>query len=327
MTVFLGGGQGVGDDFFHDGLELGVDLFEGPRQAVAVLAHLQAGDGHATGVGSLGRAVQHAVLLVDLDGLRGGRHVRTLDDHGHAVVHELLCGFAINLVLGGARQSDVALDGPHALAALVVLGARNALGVFLDAAALDFLDLLDDLDVDAVRVVDVAVGVGDGDDLGAQLLSLLSGVGGHVAGAGDHDGLALEGVVAQHAQGFLGVVAHAVTGGLGAGQGAAEFQTLTGQDAGVLVADALVLAEQVADLTTTDVDVAGGNVGELADVAAQLSHEGLAEAHDLSVGLALRVEVGTALAAAHRQRGQGVLENLLEAKELDDGLGHGRVEA
>ena len=209
----------------------------------------------------------------------------------------------------------------------MVLGARNALGVFLDAAALDFLDLLDDLDVDAVRVVDVAVGVGDGDDLGAQLLSLLSGVGGHVAGAGDHDGLALEGVVAQHAQGFLGVVAHAVTGGLGAGQGAAEFQTLTGQDAGVLVADALVLAEQVADLTTTDVDVAGGNVGELADVAAQLSHEGLAEAHDLSVGLALRVEVGTALAAAHRQRGQGVLENLLEAKELDDGLGHGRVEA
>ena len=60
VTVFLGGGQGVGDDFFHDGLELGVDLFEGPRQAVAVLAHLQAGDGHATGVGSLGRAVQPA---------------------------------------------------------------------------------------------------------------------------------------------------------------------------------------------------------------------------------------------------------------------------
>ena len=62
-------------------------------------------------------------------------------------------------------------------------------------------------------------------------------------------------------------------------------------------------------------------------MAAQLSHEGLAEAHDLSVGLALRVEVGTALAAAHRQRGQGVLENLLEAKELDDGQVDRRVEA
>ena len=65
----------------------------------------------------------------------------------------------------------------------------------------------------------------------------------------------------QHAGLPRGVVAHAVTGGLGAGQGTAEFQTLTGQDAGVLVADALVLAEQVADLTTTDVDVAGGMPG------------------------------------------------------------------
>ena len=103
-------------------LSLASTSSKGPRQAVAVLAHLQAGDGHATGVGSLSRAVQHAVLpgrpsmASRVDGMFG-----TLDDHGHAVVHELLCGFAINLVLGGARQSDVALDGPHALAALVVL--------------------------------------------------------------------------------------------------------------------------------------------------------------------------------------------------------------
>ena len=106
-----------------------------------------------------------------------------------------------------------------------------------------------------------------------------------------------------------------------------KFVSLLAIALGMQIPDALVLTEQVADLTATDVDVAGGNVGELADVAAQLGHEGLAEAHDLGVGLALRVEVGTALAAAHRQRGQGVLENLLEAKELDDGLGHGRVEA
>ena len=129
------------------------------------------------------------------------------------------------------------------------------------------------------------------------------------------------------AQGFLGVVAHAVAGGLGAGERAAELQTLAGQDAGVLVADALVLAEQVADLAATHVDVAGGNVGELADVAAQLGHERLAETHHFSVGTALRVEVGAALAAAHGQRGQRVLEDLLEAEELDDTLVDGRVEA
>lgn len=51
-------------------------------------------------------------------------------------------------------------------------------------------------------------------------------------------------------------------------------------------------------------------------MAAQLRHEGLAEAHDLVVGAPLGVEVGTALGATHRQRRQGVLQDLLEAKEL-----------
>ena len=51
-----------------------------------------------------------------------------------------------------------------------------------------------------------------------------------------------------------------------------------------------------------------------ADVPVQLAHEALAEAHDLVVALALRVEVAAALAAAHRQRGQAVLEDLLEAR-------------
>ena len=61
-------------------------------------------------------------------------------------------------------------------------------------------------------------------------------------------------------------------------------------------------------------------------MTAQLGHERLAETHDFGIGLALRIEVGAALAAAHRQAGQGVLENLLEAKELDDALVHARVE-
>lgn len=59
---------------------------------------------------------------------------------------------------------------------------------------------------------------------------------------------------------------------------------------------------------------------------AQLGHEALAEAHDFHVGLALRVEVGAALAAADRQTCQGVLEDLLKAEELDDALVDGRME-
>jgi hypothetical protein len=55
-------------------------------------------------------------------------------------------------------------------------------------------------------------------------------------------------------------------------------------------------------------------------VAVQLGHEALAEAHDFHVALALRVEVGAALAAAHGQGGQAVLEDLLKAQELQDAL-------
>ena len=58
----------------------------------------------------------------------------------------------------------------------------------------------------------------------------------------------------------------------------------------------------------------------------ELGHEALAETHDFGVGLALRVEVGTALAAAHGKGGQGVLEDLLKTKELDDAEVNRRME-
>ena len=62
-------------------------------------------------------------------------------------------------------------------------------------------------------------------------------------------------------------------------------------------------------------------------MSAKLSHEALAETHNLSVRLALGVEVGTALAAAHGECGQGVLEDLLKAEELDDTDIYGGVES
>src|SRR5690606_7592872 len=89
----------------------------------------------------------------------------------------------------------------------------------------------------------------------------------------------------------------------------------------------LVLAEEVADLAGAHADVTGGDVGVLAHVAVQLGHEGLAEAHDLTVAAAVRIEVGAALAAADGQAGEGVLEDLLEAEELHDAEVDARVEA
>ena len=62
-------------------------------------------------------------------------------------------------------------------------------------------------------------------------------------------------------------------------------------------------------------------------MAVQLGHKALAERHDFTIGLALRVKIGAALAAADRQAGQGVLEDLLKAQELDDAQVHRGMEA
>ena len=145
-------------------------------EALAVLAHLQRGGAHAAGVGGLGGPEEHAVLLQVLDALDDGGHVRALGYAVAAVLHQRLAGIQADLVLGGAGQGDVAGDGPDAGAALVILGVGMGIHVLLDAAALDLLDLLDAGQVDAVLVVDVAVGIAHGDDLAAQLGGLLVGV-------------------------------------------------------------------------------------------------------------------------------------------------------
>src|SRR5690606_8819311 len=150
----------------------------------------------------------------------------------------------------------------------------------------------------------------------AELLHLLYGVHGHVAGAGDHDPLAVEGRAAR-LQHLLDEERAPVAGGLGPYLRSPVRQALARDHAGlVAVGDALVLAEQVADLPAADADVTGGHVRVLAYVPEQLSHEALAEPHDLAVGAPLGVEVGTALAAADGQAGEAVLEDLLEPEEF-----------
>ena len=136
----------------------------------------------------------------------------------------------------------------------------------------------------------------------------------------DH-GLALEAVVAHALQGLSGKVAQAVAGSLGTSQRTTKGQALAGEHAALeAVGQALVLAEQIANLTAADTDITGRAVHELADVAVQLGHKALAEAHDFHVALAVGVKVRAALAAAHGQGGEAVLEGLLKAQELQDAL-------
>ena len=82
---------------------------------------------------------------------------------------------------------------------------------------------------------------------------------------------------------------------------------------------------QIADLAAADTDVARRAVDVLADVALKLGHEGLAEAHDFTVGLASGIKVGAALGAADRKTGHGILEALLEAQEFDNGKVDGGI--
>ena len=149
---------------------------------------------------------------------------------------------------------------------------------------------------------------------------------GHVAASGDQTALALQGV-ASLCQHLGGEVDHAVACGLGPDQGPAPAQPLAGENAPELVREALVHAEEIADLPAAHADVAGRDVGVGSDVAEQLTHEALTEAHDLGVALALGVEVGPSLAPAHGQGGEGVLEDLLESQELEDAQIDRRVEA
>jgi hypothetical protein len=130
-------------------------------------------------------------------------------------------------------------------------------------------------------------------------------------------------------------------------QTAAPAATFSRQHAfpGVLLS--AIGAEEPADLTSGNANVARGHVDVRADVAAQLAHEGDAELADLVVALALGVEVGAPFAAAHvdcqrrsvvmtcrsehRTRrltsGESILVDLLETQELQDREVHRRVKA
>jgi len=63
------------------------------------------------------------------------------------------------------------------------------------------------------------------------------------------------------------------------------------------------------------------------NVTVELGHEGHAEATDFVVRLALGVKVGATLSASHAQASEGVLEGLLESKELEDGQVDGGVKS
>ena len=200
----------------------------------------------------------------------------------------------------------------------MVLGFGVSLHVLLDAATAHLLDFLHSVQVNAVLVVHIAVGVGAGHDLGAEGLGLFDGIGGHVAGAGDYQHLVLQ-VDALGIQHILHEVEEAIARSLGTSQAAPVIHALAGEDTCIIgIPDALVLAEEIANFAAAYADIACRYIHIRADMAVKLSHEALAEAHDLCIALAMGVKVGAALGAANGQAREGILVNLFESKEFKD---------
>ncbi len=94
--------------------------------------------------------------------------------------------------------------------------------------------------------------------------------------------------------------------------------SFAGERTGELVTQTLVLTEHITDLASAYSYIACRNIRVRADMALQFGHERLAETHYFGVGFATRREVRTSLGTAHRKGCEGVLEGLLERKELHD---------
>ena len=87
------------------------------------------------------------------------------------------------------------------------------------------------------------------------------------------------------------------------------------------------MAKHVPNLASSHADVTRRHVGVGTDVARELRHEALAEAHHLVVAFPFGVKIRPALATAHGQGGQRILENLFEPQKLEDAQIHSGVEA
>lgn len=197
----------------HDVLELLIDLLRSPRQALAVLCHLQTRHGDTTGVGGLSWGVPDrfvalvgALGLEEVNGILGAAHVGTLGNDEAASVDEGLGLLLADFVLGRRGERDVDFAGVDpGTSALDVLELAFGLEVGQGAA----------LDLESGNLIDLGggetftfgnegtLGVGEGDDGGAELHALEGGVLGDVAGSRDGDALAGESAAA-------GVLKHVV---------------------------------------------------------------------------------------------------------------------
>ena len=257
--------------------------------------------------------------MENTNGFGSGGHVGTFAHGHHAIGHEGAGIVAVNLVLRGRGESNVGRDVPRAFS-FKVLRRGILLHILSDAAAIfvfQFHHVVKLFTVDAVGIVDEPIGIGEGEHLAPQLEGFFDGVLRHVARTRHQNGFSLE-IFTARFEHFHQEVDVAIARGFGADETAAKLKPFAGEDAFKLVGVLLVSPKHIAHFATAYADVAGGHITIGTDVAVEFEHKGLAETHHLGRTLTARREVRTALCTAHRQRGEGVFEGLLESEKLEN---------
>ena len=185
--------------------------------------------------------------------------------------------------------------------------------------------MLKNLIVDALRILNPALSIRACNGLATKLSNFLNCIDSNVAGAVNNSSLTLE-RSARALEVLIYEVDKAITSCLGTRKGTTIGKALAGKNARPFIAQTLVLAKHIANLTSSYAKIACGYVSIGTNMTTKLCHKRLAECHNLAVGLALRIEVRASLAATHWQCGKCILEDLLKTKELKHAYRNGRIE-
>ena len=287
-------------DALHDLQQTRIDFLARPGNAGRVLAHFQARRGHAARIAGLARRIQHAGRLERLGRLDGGRHVGAFGHALHAIGDEKARIVDVQFILRGAGQGDVDRHMPWRHARFEA--HARAFGVVADPAVQMVLDLHQNGQLfrrETVLVDDGAARIGDGDDFRAHGHGFFHRVLRHVARTGHGDAHAFE-RAAPRFQHFLCKIHGAVARRFRPHQRAAKAGALAREHAVGAVAEFFHHAGHITHFAPAHADVAGRHVRVRAHMTEQFTDESLAETHHFARALALRIEIGAALAAAHR---------------------------
>ena len=306
-------------DIRHDRAQTLVNFFRCPLQAHGVLRHFQATGSHATGIACLARAVQDLCALEDCDGFRRTGHISALGYTEATVIDKRLRIGFLYLVLRCTRHCYIARDTPRTFTG-EVLCLRILLRVLFDSTAtnvLQFEYIIHLLFIQSLGIIDEPVGVAERKDFCSEPHGFLCSELRNVTRTGYAHTLAIK-RLATRTQHSLGKITCTVAGSLRAHQAATPLLTFAGKRTGELVTQTFVLPEHVSDFASAYTYISCRHIGVSTYMALQFSHERLAEPHHLGITLATRREIRTAFGATHRQRGQRILEGLLESQELHD---------